>query len=70
MNIVTDKAGNIISNNCDCLNIWKEHYSALVNKDPVPHNTETSTAAANAPTDLSIFKDAATLDEVRKITEK
>ena len=55
----------IISNNCDCLNRWKEHYSELLNKDRVPHNPETSTAAANAPTDLSISEDEVTLDEVR-----
>ena len=65
INMVKDKAGNIISNNCDCLNRWKEHYSELLNKDPVPHNPETSTAAANAPTDLSISEGAVTLDEVR-----
>ena len=65
INIVKDKEGNIISNNCDCLNRWKEHYSKLLNKDPVPHNSETSTAAANAPTDLSISEDEVTLDEVR-----
>ena len=65
INIVKDKEGNVISNNCDCLNRWKEHYSELLNKDPVPHNSETSTAAANAPTDLSISEDEVTLDEVR-----
>ncbi len=65
INIVKYKEGNIISNNCDCLNRWKEHYSELLNKDPVPHNSETSTAAANAPTDLSISEDDVTLDEVR-----
>ena len=65
INIVTDKEGNIISNNCDCLNRWKEHYSELLNKDPVPRNPDTSTAAANAPTDLSISEDAVTLDKVR-----
>ena len=65
INIVKDKEGNIISNNCDCPNRWKEHYSELLNKDPVPRNPETSTAAANAPTDLSISEDAVTLDEVR-----
>ncbi len=48
INIVKDKEGNIISNNCDCLNRWKEHYSELLNKDPIPHNSDTSTAAANA----------------------
>ena len=63
--MVKDKAGNIISNNCDCLNRWKEHYSELLNKDPVPHNPETSTAAANVSTDLSISEGAVTLDEVR-----
>ena len=31
----------------------------------VPHNPETSTAAANAPTDLSISEGAVTLDEVQ-----
>ena len=36
-----------------------------VNKDPVPHNSETSTAAANAPTDLFISENEVTLDEVR-----
>ena len=65
INIVKDKEGNVISNNCDCLNRWKEHYSELLNKDPVPHNSETSTAAANATTDLSISEDEVTLDEVR-----
>ena len=65
INMVKDKAGNIICNNCDCLNRWKEQYSELLNKDPVPHNPETSTAAANAPTDLSISEGAITLDEVR-----
>ena len=50
---------------CDCLNRCKEHYSELLNKDPVPHNSETSTAAANATTDLSISEDEVTLDEVR-----
>ena len=35
INIVKDKEGNIIINNCDCLNRWKEHYSELLNKDPV-----------------------------------
>ena len=64
-NIVKDKEGNIISNYCDCINRWKEHYSELLNKGPVPHNPETSTAAANAPTDLSISEDEVTLDEVR-----
>ena len=34
INIVKDKEGNIISNNCDCLNRWKENYSELLNKDP------------------------------------
>ena len=64
--MVKDKAGNIISNNCDCLNRWKEHYSELLNKDPVPHNPETFTAAANAPTDLSISEGAVTLDEAQR----
>ena len=41
------------------------HFNELLNKDPVPHNPETSTAAANAPTDLSISEDEVTLDEVR-----
>ena len=70
INIVKDKEGNIMSNNCDCLNRWKEHYSELLNKDPVPHNPETSTAAANAPTDLSISEYAVTVNEVRKFSEK
>ena len=42
-----------------------ENYSDLLNKDPVPLNPETATAAANAPTDLSISEDEVTLDEVR-----
>ena len=34
INIVKDKEGNIISNNCDCLNRWKEHYSELLKNTP------------------------------------
>ena len=30
INVVKDKEGNVISNNCDCLNRWKEHYSELL----------------------------------------